>query len=283
MMARQRLHVVLQRDTMQCGVASLAMVCGWYGRRFSLAEMEQHCHPTRQGVSLKGIMDGARAVGLDSKAGKCAVDDLSLSDGPCILHWRQEHFVVLYRVRKGRWFYIADPAGGKARLSRQELEQNWVSTSVGDKPAGIALFFEPTGAFYSYRMQTEKPPHPARFLLGSCAATAAISSISPSGCCWPPPCSSCSRLPAPFHPAARRGHELPRRGQREAHHRRPASAAAGPHGRDRGTPAEHGPRRRQHHRPGRRPRRGAGQPLRPHRPPRPLLPPGPQPAELVES
>ena len=66
---RNRIHVMLQRDAMQCGVASLAMVCGWYGRRYSLTDMERHCHVTRQGVSLKGIMDAAKAVGLDSKGG----------------------------------------------------------------------------------------------------------------------------------------------------------------------------------------------------------------------
>lgn len=60
---------MLQRDAMQCGVASLAMVCGWYGRRYSLTDMERHCHVTRQGVSLKGIMDAAKAVGLDSRGG----------------------------------------------------------------------------------------------------------------------------------------------------------------------------------------------------------------------
>ncbi len=128
---------MLQRDAMQCGVASLAMVCGWYGRRYSLTDMERHCHVTRQGVSLKGIMDAAKAVGLDSKAGKCTVDDLCTLREPCILHWRQEHFVVLYKTVKGKWFHIADRARGKVRLSRQEFEKDWLSTEQEGRSLGL--------------------------------------------------------------------------------------------------------------------------------------------------
>lgn len=157
---------MLQRDAMQCGVASLAMVCGWYGRRYSLTDMERHCHVTRQGVSLKGIMDAAKAVGLDSKAGKCTVDDLCTLREPCILHWRQEHFVVLYKTVKGKWFHIADAARGKVRLSRREFEKDWLSTEQEGRSLGVALFFEPREEFFTLPAPESGRKHPARFLFG---------------------------------------------------------------------------------------------------------------------
>lgn len=163
---RNRIHVMLQRDAMQCGVASLAMVCGWYGRRYSLTDMERHCHVTRQGVSLKGIMDAAKAVGLDSKAGKCTVDDLCTLREPCILHWRQEHFVVLYKTVKGKWFHIADPARGMVRLSRREFEKDWLSTEQKGRRLGVALFFEPCEEFLTLPAPESERKHQARFLFG---------------------------------------------------------------------------------------------------------------------
>jgi ATP-binding cassette subfamily B protein len=61
---------------------------------------------------------------------------------PCILHWKQEHFVVLYRVKKN-CFHIADPALGLIKLSKDEFEQCWVEIYESGTPKGIALFLEP--------------------------------------------------------------------------------------------------------------------------------------------
>lgn len=166
MYRKHRINILLQRDAMQCGVASLAMVCGWYGRHYSLTDMECHCHVTRQGVSLKGIMDAAKAVGLDSKAGKCTVDDLCTLQEPCILHWRQEHFVVLYKIERNKWFHIADPARGKVRLSRSEFEKDWLSTEQEGRHLGVALFFEPREEFLTMPAPETERKNPSRFLFG---------------------------------------------------------------------------------------------------------------------
>lgn len=38
---------------------------------------------------------------------------------PCILHWNQNHFVVLYRVKEGQMFYV-DPGKGRAAYEKRE-------------------------------------------------------------------------------------------------------------------------------------------------------------------
>lgn len=90
-----------QRDSMQCGVAALWMVCRHLGLRCSLRELEERCFPTKEGVSLKGIADAAASVGLEGKGGKTTVDALSRLPLPCILHWNHNHFVVLYGISRG--------------------------------------------------------------------------------------------------------------------------------------------------------------------------------------
>lgn len=133
---------------MHCGVASLAMICSHFGLECSTQWLEKRCFPTREGVSLKAIADAARDVGLDSVAAKVSLDKLAEAPLPCILHWNQNHFVVLYRVsRNGRRFHIADPGKGKYTCDPEGMRRHWISTSNDGEEKGIAMFFEPNDGF----------------------------------------------------------------------------------------------------------------------------------------
>lgn len=70
---------------------------------------------------------------------------------PCILHWNQNHYVVLYRVKKTR-FYIADPGKGLIKYSQEEFEKHWISTSSQGIEKGIVMFLQPTDTFLKKRM-----------------------------------------------------------------------------------------------------------------------------------
>ena len=142
------MKVIRQRDAMQCGVACLAMISCHLGKKISLTEVSNYCHARTTGVSLKSISDGAKAIGLNSWASCISVDKLSHGDKPCILHWNQKHFVVLYKVKDGNVFYVADPGKGLITYHREEFERHWVSTKGNGQHMGIAMFFEPTSEFY---------------------------------------------------------------------------------------------------------------------------------------
>lgn len=146
------MKVVRQRDSMQCGVACLAMISNQYGKNISLSEVSNYCHAQVSGVSLKSIYDGAKAIGLNSWASRISVNDLLQSNKPCILHWNQKHFVVLYKVKKGKKFYIADPGKGLIKYNRDDFESHWVSAKNSGENQGIAMFFEPTLDFYKTRV-----------------------------------------------------------------------------------------------------------------------------------
>lgn len=142
------MKVIRQRDAMQCGVACLAMISCHLGKKISLTEVSNYCHARTTGVSLKSISDGAKTIGLNSWASCISVDKLSHGDKPCILHWNQKHFVVLYKVKDGNVFYVADPGKGLIKYNREEFERHWVSTKGNGQHMGIAMFFEPTSEFY---------------------------------------------------------------------------------------------------------------------------------------
>ena len=110
---------VRQKDSMQCGVARLAMVCRILGTQYSLEFLTGFCHATTEGVSLKGLKDAASRLGLDSMACRSSIGELTKCPLPAILHWNQNNFVVLHRIsRRGERFHIADPGKGYVR-SRQ--------------------------------------------------------------------------------------------------------------------------------------------------------------------
>lgn len=135
---------------MQCGVSCLAMICNYYGREYSLDYLGEFCHANVVGVSMLGISDGAKHVGLKTMTSLASTDELKDIVHPCILHWNQNHFVVLYRIsRKGNKYYIADPGKGLTTYSRQEFESHWISGESEGVPCGTVMQLTPTDSFYN--------------------------------------------------------------------------------------------------------------------------------------
>lgn len=137
----------LQHDSMQCGVACLKMICEYYGRTYSFDFLNHYCFATTEGVSLLGISEAAGKLGLHTLAGRVVLKQLAEAPLPCILHWNQNHFVVLYKVKKNRTFYIADPGKGLLTYTQEEMEEHWVGTRSNGEEKGIALFLEKTPSF----------------------------------------------------------------------------------------------------------------------------------------
>lgn len=140
---------VPQYDTMDCGPACLCMLCKYYGKSISLQYLRSKCYLTREGVSLLGLSEGANSVGLECISFKSDLKTLIEEKKiPCILFWKQSHFVVLYNIKRycGKtFFYIADPAKGKIKVEENDFLKCWINES--DK--GIVTFFEPTKRFFN--------------------------------------------------------------------------------------------------------------------------------------
>ena len=87
---------------MDCGPTCLRMVAKYYGRNFRLETLRQFCEISKEGVSLVGISDASEKIGFRSLGVKLNFRDLKESELPCILHWRQNHFVVLYKIQNNK-------------------------------------------------------------------------------------------------------------------------------------------------------------------------------------
>ncbi len=165
----KKISVVRQHDSMQCGIACLQMICKYFGREYSSDSLSKLCFATTEGVSMLGLNETAKTLGLDTVCAKATPKELAEAPLPAILHWNQNHFVVLYQVKKGRKFYIADPGKGKITYSLEEFKKHWISTRSGGEDKGIAMFFETTPAFFTYQMEGEenlKEKRSFRFLFG---------------------------------------------------------------------------------------------------------------------
>lgn len=155
-----------QHDAMQCGIACLAMICKHYGKEFSIEALSRYCFATTEGVSLLGISEAAGKLGLHSVCGRVSMEQIEQAPLPCILHWNQNHFVVLYKQKRGKKFYIADPGKGLISYSRKEFMEHWVSTRSQGEEKGIAMFIQPTPGFYEQEGESQKDKRSFRFLFG---------------------------------------------------------------------------------------------------------------------
>ena len=118
---------------------------------------------------MLGINETANNLGLRTICVKTTTSIFDKSPLPSILHWDQNHFVVLYKVKKGKKFYVADPGKGLVTYGLEEFKQHWISTSSNGEDKGIAMFLETTPAFFTYKMEGKenlKERRSFRFLFG---------------------------------------------------------------------------------------------------------------------
>ncbi len=140
-----------QLDSRDCGPTCLRMISKYFGRTFSLETLRERSEYTRQGVSMLGISNAAESIGFKSLGAKLSFQELCEAPLPCIVHWNQNHFVVVYKIKrigKRIKIYVADPAARLAAFTPEEFNQSWISTKSGGEDKGIVLLLEPTPEFY---------------------------------------------------------------------------------------------------------------------------------------
>jgi ATP-binding cassette, subfamily B, bacterial len=161
-----------QYDSMDCGPTCLQMVAKHYGKTYSLQSLRSKSYITNSGVSMLGISDAAESIGFRTRGFKLTWEQLRDEVPlPCIVHWNQQHFLVVYGVKKRRMGWsenrakgsghrtqgtgqdgykvlVADPAEGLLTYSDSEFLKCWYSTSFDGINEGTALLLEPTPDFY---------------------------------------------------------------------------------------------------------------------------------------
>lgn len=133
---------------MDCGPTCLRMIAKHYGKNFNLQKLRDIAGINREGVSLLGISEAAEKIGFRTTGVKLTLKQLAEIDLPVILHWNQNHFVVLYKVKINQ-YHVADPAKGLIIYTKTEFLKYWLSTHNNSHSEGIVLTLSPTPDFYS--------------------------------------------------------------------------------------------------------------------------------------
>jgi ATP-binding cassette subfamily B protein len=162
---------------MDCGPTCLRMIAKFYGRTYAAATLRERAFITREGVSMLGISDAAESIGFRTEGVRITLGQLKHDVPlPCILHWNQRHFVVLYgltprpplRKRGGEQreykYHIADPASELLTFTEEEFKRCWLSTTSGGEDAGTALLLEPGPEFYQIQDNETKDERRVRGL-----------------------------------------------------------------------------------------------------------------------
>src|ERR1700739_215923 len=138
----------MQTDAMTCGPTCLRIISAWYGKKYSLADLVQISHTDREGSSLLGLNNAAEKIGFKTLGAKIHFSKLE-EDAllPCIAHWNQNHFVVIYKIKKDK-IYISDPGHGLLVYTKEEFIKNWVSDGEDER---VLLLLEPAPEFYADR------------------------------------------------------------------------------------------------------------------------------------
>jgi len=134
-----------QHDQMDCGPTCLRMIAKHYGRTIQLQELRNLCQISRSGASLLGVSEAAEKIGFRTLGVKLTFEQLNDIELPAILHWRQNHFVILYRIQR-ETYWIADPGVGLIKLTGADVKENWISDP--NTLEGIALLLSPSPQFY---------------------------------------------------------------------------------------------------------------------------------------
>ncbi len=141
---------------MDCGVACLTMIMSCFEKQPDVKQIEMLCSLDRSGVSLLGISKAAENLGFKTVGGRLSFNTLAHEVPlPCIVHWNQNHFVVIYKIKKqkkGKYtIYVADPSKGLITYTQEEFCEHWVSTKTNGEEKGIALLLEPTDQLYAQK------------------------------------------------------------------------------------------------------------------------------------
>lgn len=159
-----------QLDAMDCGPTCLRMIARHHGKHYSLQTLREHSFITRAGVSMLGISDAAEYIGFRTSGVMISFEQLVEEvPVPCIVHWKQNHFVVVYDIRNdkkaGRRIYVADPALGLVVYDEVDFKKCWLSTKREDEEKGAALLLQPGPEFFDVVDEKENKNRSLRYFL----------------------------------------------------------------------------------------------------------------------
>ena len=146
----------IQADSKDCGPTCLKIIAKHYGKTINIQDLRDYSETTRSGSNLLLLSDAAEKIGFRTLGVKLSLDRLDEVSLPCILHWNKNHYVVLYKIKKGK-YYISDPAFGLLEYSEKDFLKFWIGNNADESThEGIALLVEATPKFFQSEFDKEE-------------------------------------------------------------------------------------------------------------------------------
>ncbi len=146
----------IQTESKDCGPTCLKIIAKHNGKVLNTQMLRELSETTREGSNLLTLSDAAESIGFRSLGIKISLEKLEEAPLPCILHWNKNHYVVLYKIKKGK-YYISDPAIGLIEYTEKEFLKFWIGNNADETTEeGIALLLEPTPKFYESEFDNNK-------------------------------------------------------------------------------------------------------------------------------
>lgn len=143
---------IQQQNTMDCGLACVAMIAKYYGRNYSLLELLSYTTLTKNGLYAQDISRVAESLGFRTLLIKVNSDELKKQVSlPCIVHWNSDHYITVYKIKNDTVFF-ADPSMGLSKCSFAEFKNHWYD----QEEKGFVLLLEPTPHFFNNPVKTTK-------------------------------------------------------------------------------------------------------------------------------
>ncbi|MDR7209345.1 peptidase domain-containing ABC transporter [Flavobacterium piscis] len=144
-----------QADRKDCGPTCLKIIAKHYGKTIRIQELRDISETTREGSNLLYLSDAAEKIGFRTLGVKLDLERLQEAPLPCVLHWNKNHYVVLYRIKKGT-YYISDPAFGLIEYNKKDFLKFWIGNNADElTQEGIALLVEATPKFFQSEFDKE--------------------------------------------------------------------------------------------------------------------------------
>ncbi|REC47052.1 peptidase domain-containing ABC transporter [Chryseobacterium pennipullorum] len=139
MFKKNKFNFRYQKDRMDCGPVCIQMISEFYGKKYDIHFLREICNYGKQGVTINSLKKAAEKVGFDTHIIKADINDLNNLDlFPYILHWGNDHYVVVLKINKKN-AVIADPGYGILTVTTDVFKKNWYKN---DK--GVAVVLNPS-------------------------------------------------------------------------------------------------------------------------------------------
>ncbi|MEU1705314.1 peptidase domain-containing ABC transporter [Streptomyces sp. NPDC005706] len=131
----RRVPTVTQVTQTECGLCSCIALLRYYGRAEEIVSAREVMEAGRDGLSAGQLAQFLESRGMRVKPYRVRnVAALENFTSPVILYWENYHFVVLESF-DGRTAVVMDPAVGRRRISREELEKSFTEIVLAAEPA----------------------------------------------------------------------------------------------------------------------------------------------------